>query len=403
MSSILFVTWNGGGNVRPVLATAADLCDRGHEVHVLSNPSMSARVEKTGASFSPFQRVPAHDPGSPETDVVRADEGRTIAETNDIIGQRLVFGRAAEVCADTLEAIDACSPDLVVADYVLVGAMVAARTRDRPLVVVSDFMYPLPYPGRPRQASTYAYLLDRMVRKGLPALNRLRSSHGLPDIASPGELFAEASLFLVMTYHVLGRFDLPERGIYAGQQLRLPAEVADPPAAHDDGPLVLVCFSSVFTDAQDQALTRLTECLGQLPVRALVGLGSAPFMESRLVPANVEMKRFIPLEQLLPDASLIISHAGAGTVSRALAYGVPQLCVPFIQDQYECAALATGLGVGLSLKKTATREEFDEAIRTLLGDPSYLARSRAVAREVYAEHEDQMAARAIESLLRRHG
>jgi len=400
MSSILLVTWHGGGNIRPVLATAADLRERGHEVHVLSNPGMSARVEKIGASFLPFERVPPHDPATPATDIVRAYEGRTIAETNDIIGRRLVYGRAPEICADTLEAIDACSPDLVVTDYVLVGAMIAARARRRPLVVVSDIMFPLPYPGRPRQASTYAYLFDRLVRKGLPELNRLRSSHGLPELASSSELFAEASLFIVMTYKTFGRFDLPQGGVYAGQQLKLPTELADPPAAHDGRPLILVCFSSIHTEVQGQCLSRLIECLGQLPVRALIGLGSVPSMDRDLVPANVEMKPFIPLEKLLPDTSLIISHAGGGTILRALAFGVPQLCVPFIQDQFDCASLAISLGVGLSLKKTASREDFDEAIRKLLNDPTYLARAREVAREVRAEHEDQMAAKAIESVFK---
>jgi MGT family glycosyltransferase len=399
MSTVLFVTWNGGGNVRPVLATAADLCERGHDVYLLSNPSLAAQVGKTGAAFLPFERVSPHDPSSPETDIVRAYEGRTIAQTNDIIGRRLVYGCAPEVCADTLDAIDACSPDLVVADYVLVGAMVAARARNRQLVVVSDVMYPLPYPERPRRASTYAYLFDRLIKKGLPELNELRSSHGLAEFASPGELYDEASLFVVMTYRAYGGFDLPERGVYAGQQLKLPTELAEPPAAHDR-PLILVCFSTIHTEGQDQCLSRLTECLGLLPVRALVGLGSVPSMDQNRVPANVEMKAYIPLEELLPNASLIISHAGGGTVLRALAFGVPQLCIPFIQDQFDCAGLATGLGVALTVKKTASRDELGEAIRELLYDPTYRTRAREVAREVRAEHEDQMAAKAIESVIR---
>jgi UDP:flavonoid glycosyltransferase YjiC (YdhE family) len=261
-------------------------------------------------------------------------------------------------------------------------------------------MYPLPYPNRPRRASTYAYLFDRLIKKGLPELNELRSSHGLAELASPGELYEEASLFVVMTYRVYGGFDLPKRGVYAGQQLKLPNELPEPPPA-DNRPLILVCFSTIHTEGQDQCLSRLTECLGQLPVRALVGTGSVRFVDQNRMPANVEMRAFIPLEELLPNASLIISHAGGGTVLRALAFGVPQLCIPFIQDQFDCASLAIGLGVARKVKNTASRDELCEAIQALLNDPSYLARAREVAREVYAEHEDQMAAKAIESVIRK--
>ena len=76
--------------------------------------------------------------------------------------------------------------------------------------------------------------------------------------------------------------------------------------------------------------------------------------------------------------------------------------MPFIQDQFDCARLAIRLGVGLSVKKTASRDDFAGAVRTLLEDPNYLATARAVAREVHAEHEDQMAAKALESLIHRN-
>jgi len=51
MGRFLFVTWAGGGNVPPVLALAASLGDRGHEVTVLGPRSIEAGVRAEGARF----------------------------------------------------------------------------------------------------------------------------------------------------------------------------------------------------------------------------------------------------------------------------------------------------------------------------------------------------------------
>ena len=51
MADILFVTWDGGGNVPPALGIAAELQARGHAVRVLGHagqqPSLDARPGST--------------------------------------------------------------------------------------------------------------------------------------------------------------------------------------------------------------------------------------------------------------------------------------------------------------------------------------------------------------------
>ena len=43
MSNILFVTWDGGGNVPPALGIAAELQQRGHRVRVIGHPVQHGR------------------------------------------------------------------------------------------------------------------------------------------------------------------------------------------------------------------------------------------------------------------------------------------------------------------------------------------------------------------------
>ncbi len=54
--SYLFVTFEGGGNVPPVLGVARRLAARGHAVRVLAEPCLRGAVEASGARFIPFTR-----------------------------------------------------------------------------------------------------------------------------------------------------------------------------------------------------------------------------------------------------------------------------------------------------------------------------------------------------------
>ena len=59
--------------------------------------------------------------------------------------------------------------------------------------------------------------------------------------------------------------------------------------------------------------------------------------------------RFVPHGEVLPHASLVVTHAGMGTVMSALSHGVPLLCLPLGRDQFFNAAMVERLGAGRAL------------------------------------------------------
>ena len=59
MSSILFVTWDGGGNVPPAIALARELDGRGHQVRFLGHASQVAAL--TAAGFDVVRPTRARD------------------------------------------------------------------------------------------------------------------------------------------------------------------------------------------------------------------------------------------------------------------------------------------------------------------------------------------------------
>ena len=63
MAEILFVTWDGGGNVPPALGIAGELSARGHEVRFVGHPSQRASLEAAGVGGR-ARATPARSPRS---------------------------------------------------------------------------------------------------------------------------------------------------------------------------------------------------------------------------------------------------------------------------------------------------------------------------------------------------
>ena len=81
-----------------------------------------------------------------------------------------------------------------------------------------------------------------------------------------------------------------------------------------------------------------------------------------------------PQIDILKVAKLFITHAGMNSVSEALNYGVPILCLPLGGDQPLIAwRVADELGIGnkLLVDGHLTVDRVKNAISELLNDPSY--------------------------------
>jgi UDP:flavonoid glycosyltransferase YjiC (YdhE family) len=88
----------------------------------------------------------------------------------------------------------------------------------------------------------------------------------------------------------------------------------------------------------------------------------------------------VPFRWLLARSALLVHHGGIGSMSQALAAGVPQVIMPMGFDQCDNAARVERLGVGKSLPPKRFRgPAVAEMIRVLLDDSAVATRCRDVA------------------------
>ena len=126
---------------------------------------------------------------------------------------------------------------------------------------------------------------------------------------------------------------LPDNVCYVGPQLDDPDWATQLPwQRRGTEPLVLVATSSIYQHQAD-LLRRTAQALGRLPVRGVVTTGRAVDPDEIPAPSNVEVLRAAPHRRVLAEASVVVTHAGHGTVVKTLAAGVPLVCMPMGRDQ----------------------------------------------------------------------
>jgi MGT family glycosyltransferase len=413
----LFVDWEGGGNLPPALTVARRLVERGHTVRFLGEPCNRQEIEATGGAFVSYVHAPHRDNKLPESDFIRDWEARTPFEAFARVRERLMFGKAYTYAQDVLDELAAFPADAIAIDFPLFGAMIAAEKAAVPSAVLSTTIYRIPTPGLPppglgllpargpfgqMRDTVLNALVIRLFARGLPALNAARRQVGLAPLGHPFQQLEHADLFLVLTSQV---FDfqataLPPTVRYVGPQLddpAWPAHWSSPwPANHPD-PLVVVSLSTSFQN-QGALLQRVIDALGEMRVRGLVTLGPTLPPEDFHTPANVVIRAFAPHGQVFPEAAAVVTHAGHGTVMRALANGLPLVCIPMGRDQNDVAARVVARGAGLRLSPKASTPALRQAIQRVLDAPAFRQQASRLARAFAEERRRPLAVEALEEL-----
>jgi MGT family glycosyltransferase len=391
----LFVAWDGGGNVVPMLLIVKKLLIAGHTVTLLGNESLRQRTQEAGAAFLPYSEYGSHDPKSPETDLVRPWEGRGPSAVAELVRERILFGPALSIAKDVLDAADRIQPNVIGVDYVMFGGFLGAEAARRPWVILIPHGYPLPHAGC-RGRGPFTYLFQRMIAAGLTPLNEARQALKLSPLDSTMEQYTRATRILLTTYKFFDKPgpEVPQQAVYVGSQLDLPEHASEGPR-NGSLPLVLVSLSTAY-QAQESLLARIVHALSSLPVHAMVLTGEASDKQGVQSRDNIEVKSFVPHASVLPRTSLVITHAGHGTLMGALEHGVPLLCLPCTQDQFDNAHRAAELGAGLELPGHSTVDVLREAVQKLLNTRGYLESARQLRECILAEHNPLAAVQELE-------
>ncbi|MGB7686596.1 MAG: nucleotide disphospho-sugar-binding domain-containing protein [Solirubrobacterales bacterium] len=329
-------------------------------------------VEGAGLGFAGAEEYRMFPPPDPDS-----DDGR----------------HAAEAARALLPLLEEMSPHVVVSDILTLAPTLAAELAGIPLATLIPHIYPVVEPGLPFFAIGLKAPRTPVGRAGWRAgqralriglehgrrdLNLQRERLGLPPIDRfHGGISPD--LALVATYPQL---EYP-RQWPAGIEVTGPMifeqphpEIELPPG---DRPLVLVAPSTAH-DSGNHLVRAALEGLADEPVRVVATTNRVVPQQPIDVPPNVVLVDWLSYTQLMPAASLVISHGGHGTVARALGAGTPLLISPITGDMSETAMRVAWAGAGLSVPWRLCRPgPLRWAARRLLGDPAFTAKAGEIA------------------------
>jgi UDP:flavonoid glycosyltransferase YjiC (YdhE family) len=300
---------------------------------------------------------------------------------------------AAEAARALLPLLEEMRPHVAVSDILTLAPALAAERAGVPLATLIPHIYPVVEPGLPFFAIGLRAPRTPVGRAGWRAGQRalrVGLEHGRRDLNQQRQRLGLAAierfhggispdLALVATYPQL---EYPRRWP-AGVRVTGPmtfeqphAEIELPPG---DAPLVLVAPSTAHDSANRLVRTALA-AFAEQPVRVVATTNRVAPQSPIEVPANAVLVDWLSYSQLMPAASLVVSHGGHGTVARALGAGTPVLVCPITGDMSETAMRVAWAGCGLSLPWRLCRPApLRWAAQRILADPSFASRAGAIA------------------------
>ncbi|HSO28678.1 MAG TPA: nucleotide disphospho-sugar-binding domain-containing protein [Candidatus Sulfomarinibacteraceae bacterium] len=143
------------------------------------------------------------------------------------------------------------------------------------------------------------------------------------------------------------------------------------------------------------------EALADRPVRVVLTVGPDHNPgEVSAVPANTRVERTISHAAVLRHGALLVSHAGHGSVMKALWHGRPMVLVPWGRDQPGVVVRAAALGVAEVVpRQEASGEMLAAAVDRALTNQQMRATAAWHAARLQAADPPSVAATRIESLL----
>ena len=379
---LLVATAGAGGDLQPLLAAAVALRERGHGVSVIGDRSVA---RATGGLGMDTDVLPAeHDLGpalvAAVREAMRETDGDPIHAGPIVQSRMTAWAKALAPAVDA--AIEASNPDVLLTSLFGVEVLGAVDPAS-PWAVVNSTFYIGPNPPRPLEADVSA--------RAFPLLAGYASRLDDPDLV----LHATDRMF------DFGFDDLPPGHHHVGPLGIWEPDLPVPDYLQEPGPpWGLVTISSQLQDDLPLLEAALEAAADKdLRIVATVGAGRAPETVAG-ARANARLEATLSHAAVLERASVLVSHAGHGSVMKALWHGVPMVLVPWGRDQPGVAARAAALGTAVVVEKTvAGADTISAAIDACLGDMQMRAAARRHRDRLAVTDPQAEAADHIETLL----
>lgn len=359
----LFTTQPGFGHLNPTLPYAVALRDAGHEVRFATAPAFAEAVEAhdfpcwgIGEDFT-WERAHEYFPESIEA----AKRGRGIEYAVFEIGWERWMPKAAR---DLIPLVEEWAPDVIVREFAENAATIVGVLLKVPVVCAA-------WTAPPADGSTWGRVWD--WERWVDCCAEKAGDLGVPDL-DPMEVWARQ---LVLSGLPPSWFRLTGCAATIRHfRLSMANDSDGPPPGclaqlGVDRPVIYATLGTVFNRMR-RVRSAMLEALAGVDADIVMTIGrDVETEEVGVVPDNVRVEQFIPQHHVFARASLLVSHAGLGTMLGAIYAGVPMVLIAVGGDQPANARLAGELGLARAFELDSLNVgQLQAAITAALEDPA---------------------------------
>ncbi|OKI46955.1 glycosyl transferase [Streptomyces sp. TSRI0281] len=380
------------GHVNPSLEVIRELVARGHRVSYAIPDSFAEKVATTGAAPVLY------------TSVLPTDDDPDAWGTELIDHLEPFLADAVQALPRLAASFEGDEPDLVLHDITSYPARVLAHRWGVP--AVSLWPNYVPWEGYGKEIGEPMTAEVGRTERGRAYYDRFAAwlaENGLGDVSSDDFVARPRRAVVLIPEALQPHADRVDREVYtfvgACQGERADQGEWRRPAGAEK--VLLVSLGSAFTK-QPAFYRECVTAFGDLPgwhVVLQIGAHVDP-AELGDVPANVEVRSWVPQLAVLKQADAFITHAGAGGSQEGLATGTPMVAVPQAVDQFGNADMLQALGVARHLPmEEADAQTLRAAVLALVDDPEVAAKAAEVRERMAREGGARRAADLIEAEL----
>ncbi|MFD5494014.1 macrolide-inactivating glycosyltransferase [Streptomyces sp. NPDC127091] len=380
------------GHVNPSLEVIRELVARGHRVTYAIPPVFADKVAGTGAEVKPWNSTLPSPDDDPKA------WGSTLLDNVEPF-----LDDAIQALPQLIEAYQGDTPDLVLHDITSYPARVLGHRWGVPVVSLSPNL--VAWEGYEKEVGEPMWEEPLRTERGRAYYARFHAwleENGITEHPDPFVGRPARSLVLIpkaLQPHADRVDESVHTFVGACQGDRSDEGAWQRPSGVER--VVLVSLGSSFTKQPD-FYRECVEAFGDLPGWHLVlqiGKHVDP-AELGAVPANVEVRSWVPQLAILRQADLFLTHAGAGGSQEGLATATPMIAVPQAVDQFGNADMLQALGVARHVPAgEATAGALRAAALDLVGDREVARRLRRIQADMAREGGTSRAADLIEAEL----
>jgi len=174
-------------------------------------------------------------------------------------------------------------------------------------------------------------------------------------------------------------------------------------STNNERDIILISLGTVL-NARPDFYRICMDGLSELDFRIIMSVGDGVDIDTlRPIPANFEIRRFVPIVDILPHSVVFIGHGGMNSTMEALYHGVPLILAPQDRYHYLIATRVAELGLGTVLPHNFDGQTLIDSIRSTLNDSAALRRVSEVGVEMRKSRAAETAVEIIEKHLHLEG